>query len=314
MPRTNFCREQIKQYLTIRKSHPTFSESTGCAQQIVNNFVRYYKHLYDKDTRPRKNSFLMSAQTYISQFKRDLHQEDPSVPKTFLQLLRLNKSQNAQIILQKNQNVHNNAIRLPAVNGDDVIQDCKKCLTKGYDPYKLLIALACLTGRRVTELLVTIQFDPPKHIHKSTHPSYWCHATGFLKQRAHDPNRVTTREIPLLEKRSIINKVLRQVREELGTGYYDDQHQWHPIISKQQANAKYAKQISRKMQKYCTVICNIHQFRKFYALACFQYFNENHCSLPRVASDYLGHKSLSNTILTYLNFRVVELGKLQYNV
>lgn len=312
--RPNFCSHQIDQYFKVRSEHKQFSESTNCAQQLVSNFLNYYERLAVRDRQKkikRKNSHLMSAQTYLSLFKKSLAQKDPTIPPEFLKQLRLSKEQHATIMKAKNEKLHANAINLPSVNADLIIKDCRSCLATSQDPYKKLIALACLTGRRVSELLVTISFDAPKHNHSSTHDKYWSHATGFLKQRSKDTKRVVSREIPLLDTRQHIVQALQFVREQLGAGSYNPQ--WVPAISVQEANRKHAKPVSRKMRKYCEVICNIHQFRKFYALACFHYFNENHCSLPRLASDYLGHKSVSSTILTYLNFRVENLGSLAFN-
>ena len=311
----NFCTYQIQQYFKIRADHKEFSESSNCAKQLVNNFLTYYERLSVRDRQKqikRKNSCLMTAQTYLSLFKKKLAQQDSSIPPQFLKQLRLNKEQHASIVKAKNEKLHANAINLPSVNADLIIKDCRSCLATSQDPYKKLIALACLTGRRVSELLVTISFDPPKNRHTSTHLKYWSHVTGFLKQRSKDPDRVISRELPLFDSRTNIVQALRFVREQLGTGSYTGQS-WAPTITVQEANRKHAKPVSRSMRKHCNVICNIHQFRKFYALACFHYFNENHCSLPRLASDYLGHKSVSSTILTYLNFRVENLGSLQFN-
>ena len=63
--------------------------------------------------------------------------------------------------------------------------------------------------------------------------------------------------------------------------------------------------IQTAQDKFVPMIKNIHQFRKFYVFSCFEYFNENHCSIARLAADYLAHKTMSETVLTYLNFRVV---------
>ena len=314
--RINFCSSQLRQYLQIRAQNKKFSESTNCASQIVRNFIAYYERLAKVDqikNRERKGMGLMSAQTYLSKFKQTLRKEDPSISNSFLDLLHLSKDQNRRIIAFKNKKVHENAIGLPSVDGDSMIKNCRECLTTSNDPYKQLIALACLTGRRVSELLVTIKFSPPREQHKSTSSAYWTSATGFLKQRNNDPQRVIRREVPLLAHRTTINKTLKQVRIALGLGHYKGS-EWKPVVSVTQANKKYAKQTSRKIRKYCDVICNIHQFRKFYALVCFKYFNENNCSLPRVASDYLGHKTVSSTILTYLNFRVINIGSLKFNI
>lgn len=313
-PKQNFCHHQYLQYIHARKQNKLYTETKQCAQQIVQNFVAYYNRLAvvaNLKQKPRKTTGLISAQSYLSRFKKLLREKDSTIPKHFLQQLKLSPAQNRAILTYKNKQVHQNSINIPSVNGVDMIRNCLTSL-EDPDPYKRLISLACLTGRRVNELLITIQFNPPQHQHSNTHVKYWSSVTGILKQRADDPHRVIRREIPLLAPRTTINKVMRQIRVDLNTGTYTTTGKFTPHYTVTQANVKYGKQISRKMRKYCDVICNIHQFRKFYALVCYEYFNENHCSLPRLASDYLGHKNVSGTILTYLNFRVVNIQGLNY--
>ena len=312
---TSFIQAQLNAYTKIRTRSRKFSESGECAAQIIQNFTEYYQKLEERDIRKnriRKGSGLISAQTYISKFKKLVITTFPDISPAFTNSLRLSKTQNKLIIHHKNKRVHENSIRLPEVNGDHMILDCRKCIISAdTDPYKKLIALACLTGRRTSELLITIRIYQPQERHNKTSSKYWANVTGILKQRKNDPKRVINREIPFLAARVQIQKALRTVRLALGTGVYKGDV-WVPRLTVAQANAKFAKQISRKMIQYCDVLCKIHDFRKFYALACFHYFNENHCSLPRLASDYLGHKSVSGTILTYLNFRVNGLGSIVY--
>jgi hypothetical protein len=111
---------------------------------------------------------------------------------------------------------------------------------------------------------------------------------------------VKCREVPLLADRFVINKTISEIRKKL------------PVSSIEQVNRLYAKNISRAVHKSCPELGKLHEFRKFYAATCFHYFNERRCSLPRIAADYLGHKTMSETVLTYLSARIEGVGTLNF--
>ena len=282
--------------------HETFDQALGVhrsapqrltpeyAERIVKDFHVYFKERADQQTRERKMPYLATVQTSLSNLKKRLRLE--GVSDEFLQHLHLNKQDSVQLIAAKAQSVVVRSIDLPTVNCDHIVLDCRKLLSDK-NPYLRLIALAALTGRRTAELLFCASFEPPKDAHK-TAERYWACVRGFCKQR-HDSNEpAMVRDVPLLESRDRICAAIESVRRELA------------VDSIEQVNAKYAKPIQRHMMKFMpAAIKNIHNLRKFYALTCFNYFNDRACSLPRFASEVLGHKTMGSTVITYLSFHVV---------
>lgn len=296
----SFVDKQVEQYYTFGLDKHSYDEKTvqGLAETFVARFIKYFKDRYDKDLargRQRKSHYLHVSQSALSRFKSRLMEE--GAPVNFIQHLHLSPEQVVTIMNLNANKLQANAIDLAQVPGDAIIQDLREFLQSN-QPYKVLIALAGLTGRRAAELLVTIEFDVPQEPH-FTNSAYWTQASGFLKKRKGTPRLY--REIPLLERRDTINAALRRIRRLL------------PAKTPQEANIKYSTPTAEYMKKYCPTIGKIHQFRKFYALCCFHYFNDRNCSLPRLASDYLGHKTMSATVLTYLNINVRGLGSLNFS-
>jgi hypothetical protein len=291
MSRVNFIQVMVEQYKA--RGHKKLPHGSV----VVASFIKYFKSMYDEDIKKgktRKLSYLSSVQTGLSHYKKALR--ELGAPADFLNQLCLSRKQTAELIREKKQNVKQKAIDLPAINGDGIIQDCIQLLQHS-NVYLQVVALACLTGRRMAELLYSIKFGSPREKH-FTNEKFWSCVTGILKQRGE--NQVICREVPLFAPRVLICQTLRTVRKKL------------PAKSVREVNAKYGKPVARVMKKYCSEIGNLHQFRKFYVLACHSYFNERHCSLPRLAADYLGHKTMSDTVLTYLNFRLVNLNSLEF--
>lgn len=296
----SFVDKQIEQYHTFALDKHKYDEKTiqRLADTFVARFITYYKDRYDQDIargRKRKSHYLHVSQSALSRFKN--HLIDKGAPYLFTQHLHLSAEQVVTIMHLNAEKLQRNAIDLVQLPGDAIIQDLREFL-RSSEPYKILIALAGLTGRRAAELLVTIKFDTPQEPH-FTNTAYWTLASGFLKKRKGSP--MLYREIPLLERRDVINNALHRVRQLL------------PATTVHEANIKYSTSTAEYMKKYCPTIGKLHQFRKFYALVCFHYFNDRNCSLPRLASDYLGHKTMSATILTYLNINVRGLGSLDFS-
>jgi hypothetical protein len=289
MPGSRFVHDAFDQAVAMHRSAPQ-RLTPEYAEQMVKDFHLYFKERADQQTRERKMSYLATVQTSLSNLKKKLRLE--GVHDDFLQHLHLNKQDSTQLIAAKAQSVVTRSIDLPTVNCDHIVVDCRKMLSDK-NAYLRLIALAALTGRRTAELLFCASFEPPADPHK-TSDKYWACVRGFCKQRhdSHEPPMV--RDVPLLESRDRICAAVESVRRAL------------PVDSVEEVNAKYAKPIQRHMMKYMPpAIKNIHNLRKFYALTCFHYFNDRACSLPRFASEVLGHKTMGNTVITYLSFHVV---------
>jgi integrase len=264
------------------------NRNKGLAMQLVFNFEEHYNHLA-KVGGPRKTSYLASTQSALSKFKSYLI--ELGAPDEVINNIRLSKSKTTLLNQQRSERAQAKAIDLKDIDAYSMISDARKQLTSP-NKYLRLIALAALTGRRTSELLLTINFGKPRDKHKNTHEKYWTYATGFCKQKRTDKDPLIGREIPLLFQRDVLNRIMMQLRKEL------------PANSTHEVNSKYGKQISRNMKRCCSDIGGIHEFRKFYAYCTFKYFNNRNCSIARVASEYLGHKKVSSSILTYLSFKV----------
>ena len=207
-------------------------------------------------------------------------------PSAFYNNLKLSKENSILLKTERNERLRMKAIDLPQVHGDRIITDCRRLL-KHKNKYMRLIAVAGLTGRRTVEILRTMKFNQPYEDHSELN-DYWCLVTGVAKQK----NGEIVREVPFFEKRETLKKKIKVLRKEFPTDCNRD------------VNALYAKQISNYMKDYCSVIGNIHSFRRFYVLMCYKYFNDRNCSIARIASDYLGHKTMGSTLISYLSFNV----------
>ena len=272
------------------------------AKEFVKYITGYFRAKYEKDIaggKTRKGNHLASAQSTLSKFKRFLIQNNPPSESLtlFTKELHLTSKETSELEEHKASTLHKKAINIPEIDADDIIQDCIKLLGNS-NPYVCLMSLACLTGRRMAEILFSMQFRPPTQQH-ATNSKYWTEISGIGKQRAGE-NRI--REIPLFAPRDVITDAIEKLRAEL------------PASTVEEVNARYGKPTQRIMQKLCPAIHNLHNFRKMYVLVCQHYFNENGCSLARLAADYLGHKTTAAVVLTYLSFRVKPLGKLNFKL
>lgn len=297
----SFVNEMLDQYMEFKQRAPGKIDEQ-LAEKFSRMFVKYFDKLYQDDIKrgkTRKQPGLASAQTALSVFKKHVIQSGEKNLK-FIDGLHLTLDEMNQVIKARQETVKKKGIDLPTLKADAIIEDCRDFLSKD-NPYLQVMALACLTGRRMAEIILTVQFNPPKEKHY-TDSIYWTSVTGLLKKRLNDGEVEKAIEIPLLAPRPQIIQALKQVRDKL------------PASSVEQVNAKYGKNVARTMKQYCKNVGNLHQFRKFYVMCCYKYFNERKCSLPRLASDYLGHKTLGNTVLTYLNFRVEDLGRLSFQI
>jgi hypothetical protein len=274
-----FVDSMIEKYV---KLHATDNQCVDASLgiQFKQEFDNHYKQLWDRDIakeRVRKLPHLSSVQTNLSHFKRRLR-DLMLVPVPFLKELRMTYTETRVLQTARNNTARMKAIDLPLVDADKFISDCRVLLYRK-DPYIRVMALACLTGRRTAELLFSMTFNPPRDEH-------------FTHSRYDDTDPLVSREIPMFVDRLTVVDAVTQLRQDL------------PCRTVQDVNAKYGKGIQRIMYKYAPTINNIHGFRKMYVLTCFDYFNERHCSIVRLASDYLCHKTLSDTVLTYLSCRV----------
>lgn len=264
-------------------------------EEFVELFKTYFKNLAENSTTKRKTSYLNSAQSYISIFKKKLMLREPAVSQQFTNALKLNATDTKQLLREKAQRVHNSSTRLVAVNGDQLIKDGRNFLLSE-NKYENLIGLAIVTGRRCGELLFSATLRPPTSKH-STHTKYWCRVNGLLKKRG---KQCADIEVPFLAPLKLVLTTIIAVRRQF------------PCLNQEDANKKYARGIANNVKRLFPKIGKIHRFRNLYAALCFHYFNENNCSIARIASEYLGHESTSATVLTYLNSILRDMGSIDF--
>lgn len=297
MKNKNFCDEMMDFLKSVKKKY----RDDSMAKEIVQKFRDHYKALWmkrmqDNGLAKRGLSYLGSTQSRLSSWKKRVIEEGIDVAEGFLKHLSLTNEENNKLKKERSKRVHTKSIHLHTFNGEQIVRDAIKLLQSGEElnNAERLIALAILSGRRTAELILTMEFREPEEKH-NTPLRYWTKVIGFAKEKKTEEKRV--REIPLFIDRKLFLNHIMKLRSD-----------WN-VKSTNELNKKYGKQISRKMKKMLPEMNNIHNARKLYALMAFRYFNDNNCSLARIASDYLGHKQMSNSILTYLNFRLSPKNK-----
>ena len=297
MQKENFVTKTVDQYKRGAFSNP---------KEVVLQTKSYFENCYNNhllEGRERKCCHLSTTQNTLSTLKKRL--QTLGAPDAFLQGLRLPKADMDKLNSQKAAKVHQGGKNLVKIPADSMILDCRDVFQHPESKRALrVIALACLTGRRMVELLLTLKLDRPKFEH-NTNEAYWAHASGLAKCRGVKHSI----DIPLFLKRGEVERHLREVRalfEPPPAGLtLSEQKTW--------INKKYSKEISRAMSRYCPSIKTIHNFRKFYAAVAVKYFMENDSSEVRLASDYLGHRQTSSTVLTYMNFKIFDVGSLEFD-
>lgn len=266
------------------------------APEFVELFKTYFQKLAENSSTKRKTSYLNSAQSYISQFKKKLVLREPAVSSQFLTALKLDTKDTKKLLREKSQRVHESSTGLVVLEGDQMIKDGRQFLLSE-NKYEQLIGLAILTGRRCGELLFSATFRPPTGTH-ATNMKYWCKINGLLKKRG---KACADIEVPFLAPVKLILTTIVAVRKQF------------PCSNQEEANRKYARGIANNVKKLFPKIGKIHHFRNVYAALCFHYFNENNCSIARLTGNYLGHESTSATVLTYLNSIIRDVGTLDFS-
>ena len=266
--------------------------------KLVKAYFRIREAKASARGRPRKTSYLNTAQTYLSRFKKCLR-EKKGVPQAFLSKIRLSAEDMRLLNQQKQKAVHDGGTNLRPIPGVKIVLDCRDLLGSKRATLELkIIAVAALSGRRLVEILRTATFGEPKKAHDR--PRYWTSLSGMAKQRGQQ----RTVEVPLLDTRARIQSAVKDIRRQCEK---PPAHLKTEAARRHWVSNKYAKPVNRAVKRYCRKhITKLHDFRKFYAAIAFQFFNEESKSFARFASDVLGHRQTSATVLTYMN---MNLGK-----
>jgi hypothetical protein len=268
------------------------------AEKFVKCFDNHYKNLRKNNIlkgRTFKIPYTGSVQTNLSVFKKKVI-EQKLAGDIFINALHLSKEEHEKLQKARESSMRAKSIDIEEVDGEAVVIDSIALLeSPNSTPVEKCIALACLSGRRTAEIIFSMTFNEPEEKHH-TNLCYWTRIKGVLKQR--DQKDMMEREIPLFISRPKFLKALAEVREAM------------PSDSVKDVNKKYAKQISRTMQRIAPNIGHIHTMRKLYGLLVYKYFNDRNCSQARVVSDVLGHRKMSESVLTYLSFKLKDQGKI----
>jgi hypothetical protein len=274
--------------------------------KVVEFTLSYFLKRYETDLKNgivRKTCHLSSAQPVISRIKTELAKR--GVEKEYLDQLKLNKLDMHKLNQRKAEKLHDEGISFKVIQADSMILDCRDMLS---DPEATramkTIALACLTGRRFVEIILNATFEAPKEKH-STHEQYWSIVSNLAKQRT----QVIPVEVPLLERRDEVVKSLKEIRS-----LYERPPSHIKTLSEQKkwVSKTYSQEIARTMHQYCSLIGKISLFRRFYILVINHYFQDNTKSNARLASDSLGHRRISSTLLNYMNFGAEDIGSLDF--
>jgi integrase len=273
---------------------------------LMANFVeslrRYHQHSAELDEvagKPRKTTWLNSFQSSLSLFRRQL--KERQVPYFMIKYIRMTKEEKFALEKQKLARLEQCSENVVKIDGAAIVEKTRTFLSSD-DPPELIIALAALTGRRASELIVSGVFGPPR-MQNHERPAYWAHFTGILKQREWDRNKVVAREIPLLAPRDRINEALDKLRD-----------LW-PATTCLEANKLYSNTISVCVRKLFPQVAKLHNFRKTFCHITYRHFNDDlNFSLPRFASEVLGHKSIhGGRLLTYLNVNVANIDNITFH-
>jgi hypothetical protein len=253
----------------------------------------------------RSEYALSTAESQVSRLKTELKRlNEPKAlsrekREALWKELKMTKAETNALKKRSMANLRAQGTNMRAINADQLILDARNILEEreSRPPSHILVALAAVTGRRTSELIITGSFDPP--VNRDS--KWWASFRGQAKTRGD----FRVYDIPLFATRDLVVKSVRELRKHWG--------RVQGITTAERANS-YAGDISAAMAELAPEIGTVHKFRRFYVLVCQVYFNEDNKSLPVLASEYLGHKEVSSAVLPYLNMLLArDLGTLDFS-
>ena len=317
------------------------SGTSVCAKMLSNSAMTIVKYVEDASERmyknrikdgyaPKHKTHLCSVQVRLSQIRTNAvkmarvrwNAEDKRVSERtrcirknkmnaflhyFTKGLRLSSDKIKIVKLSRQKRVER--AHVVTVDADKYVRNARQLLkyvviNRG-DMFEAVVAIALLTGRRSSEILKTAVIapisNPPKY--RKTNNVYWGRVSGFLK---HKPGSNISRDVPMLCSRELINQGLVYIRSFV-----------KPSLTVDQLNKTYASRIQARVHKLCPELRTLHTLRKFFSLVAHHYFKSDIrpgsvLSLPQFASHVLGHIRLSDTVITYLNINIRDIGNLSF--
>lgn len=270
-----------------------FSEARRPPRYWVNTFLAYYKHLYEKNKKDRKTTGLSTTQWALSVFKKKL--QHYGIEKKYIAQLKLPPMLSEKLRKERTKRLMENANNLEEIDVLRLVNTCRTWILDNDNPGKQVIALALITGRRISEILYSIEILAPTQQHDK-HEQYWSCLRGFSKSR--EPQRC--RDCPIFMYRDVVKKALVNVRNE------------YPADSISHVNKRYSTHIARLMKRHLPSIAKIHTLRKLYVSIAFEHFNENNESIASLYSRYLGHRILTGAVLPYMSVNPINVKKIKF--
>ena len=124
--------------------------------------VRAFMHAEGKEEQYEledSNDEGAGLQTNLSKFKLSFR-----APEEFKKKLHMSKEDMNILAKEKQGSMRKKSIDIQAIDGDNTVLDCRELL-QSPDFSMKVIAVACLTGRRMAEIIVSAKFDPPSEEH-----------------------------------------------------------------------------------------------------------------------------------------------------
>lgn len=318
----NIVNKFYQNFTRLRRESPDVI-GAKLGREYSRKLTEYFTLLYERDLalhKPRRGTQLVSAQSRLSQLRKFIRltvgSDATAADRAFLAELRLLPTEQKALMKERSDRwTVLSEVPRPEVDADRMVEECRSLL-ENKDPALCLAAIACLTGRRMAEILCTVTFQPPKNAH-TTSDIFWSFVYGRKCRRGKEEEeereeREDTqemedteemeafgRDIPLLGARAQLMAAIDRVRKEM------------PCEGAEEVNAKYSKRVQRVMKKHFPGIGNVHNFRNFYILVCFHYFNEHGDSFPSLAAEYLGCTKIT-TSCRQIKFKLQRFGRLQF--
>jgi hypothetical protein len=207
-----------------------------------------------------------------------------------LRFLTLSKEESIDLKHQYKEQLQSDHTSLRFVKDVDAVILKAEELLESEAYTALAVGIACLTGRRLTEILKTAKFEfiDEEHIL----------FTGQLKTKESENAKIAPYPIPVLSTASILIEALAKLR----------QLRDFSALTNDQVHSKTNKSCSEQVKRHFSALipnCKVKDLRALYATICCEYFKPDDYSDPAYMAMILGHSELDLiTPLSYQDFRI----------